>query len=289
MANQPEIESCGLTQIGPVREENQDSILLSPEEPRQEKGWLFAVADGIGGYSHGQIASSLAVEKLLDTVYGDHVRPGLTALRQGIEVANLSIFQTAQKLNVGHMGTTLTAACILGQDLHLVHVGDSRAYLIRGGKASCLTNDHTMVGELVRMRVLGPEKVRSHAQRSILTRGVGLSLFVKPDQVRLQLEPGDRLILCSDGVWSVIEDEEIASLSEKYESTCEFCQILIDMALERESDDNVSAVAVTIQAMKHSNQTSMRPQNFFDRFNPARYIRERSNHKQQEWRATPGV
>ena len=264
--------------------------MLPPEEPRQEKGWLFAVADGIGGYAHGQIASSLAVEKLVDTVYGDHARPGLAALRQGIEAANLSIFQTAQKLNAGHMGTTLTAACILGQDLHLVHVGDSRAYLIRGSKAACLTNDHTMVGDLVRMRVLGPDKVRSHAQRSILTRGVGLSLFVKPDQVRLQLEPGDRLILCSDGVSGRSSKmKKLLPCQKNTKARANFARFLIDMALERESDDNVSAVAVTIQTLNHSDKAGARPQNFFDRFNPARYLRERSNHKQQEWRATPGV
>src|ERR1035437_7916082 len=101
MPEMPEIDCCGLSHTGLVREDNQDTILLPPESSRQEKGWLFAVADGIGGYAHGQVASSLAVEKLKDAVYGDEAKPGLAALKRGIEAANLSIFQAAQKLNAG--------------------------------------------------------------------------------------------------------------------------------------------------------------------------------------------
>jgi len=272
MPDLPEMECCGQSDVGLVRLDNQDTILLPSEPPLQERGWLFAVADGIGGYAHGQIASSLAVEKLLDVVCADQSKPGLGALRRGIEAANLSILQTAQQLNAGRMGTTLTAGCIHAGQLHLGHVGDSRAYLIRGGKASCLTNDHTMVGDLVRSHVLGPEKVRSHAQRSILTRGLGLALFVKPDLIRLALKEGDRLVLCSDGVWSVIQDEEFAHLVKKDMSACEICSDLINLALERETDDNVSAVVVTIHSLSASPQVGPRQAAWRNLLNPARFL-----------------
>jgi serine/threonine protein phosphatase PrpC len=282
-----EIDCCGLSQTGSVRADNQDTILLPAESQLNRNGWLFAVADGMGGYAHGQIASSLAVEKLLDAVYGEQSKPGLPALRRGIEAANLSIYQAAQKLEAGRMGTTLTAACILDGQLHLGHVGDSRAYLIRHGKVSCLTNDHTLVGDLVRMHVLGPEKVRSHAQRSVLTRGVGLTLFIKPDLIRLALKPGDRLVLCSDGVWSMMQDDEIACLVERDISACEICNDLINLALERETDDNVSAVVVTIQSLS-SPRPDGKQQTWRTWLNPARFLWERSNGKHQHKEADPG-
>jgi len=106
------------------------------------------------------------------------------------------------------MGTTLTAAYILGNTLYLAHVGDSRAYLIRDGRLVCLTSDHTMVGDMVRSKLISHDKIRTHAQRSYLTKSLGTTLFVQPDITQQKLREGDRLILCSDGVWSVVEDEE---------------------------------------------------------------------------------
>ena len=101
--------------------------------------------------------------------------PGQDSLRQGVENANFEVFKTSQQLDAGRMGTTLTAGFIDGSTLFLAHVGDSRAYLVRGRQAACLTNDHTTVGDLVRARVIGPDKVRTHPHRSVLTRSVGLS------------------------------------------------------------------------------------------------------------------
>src|SRR5258707_8714271 len=104
------------------------------------------------------------------------------------------------------MGTTLTAAYVYGDVLYLAHVGDSRAYLIRDGRSICLTSDHTTVGDMVRSNLISSDKIRTHAQRSILTKSVGTALFVQPDIIQQRLREGDRLVLCSDGVWSVIED-----------------------------------------------------------------------------------
>jgi PPM family protein phosphatase len=244
------IESVGVSHVGVVREDNQDAIRLSPAhgDHPTERGELYAVADGMGGYAHGGVASALALEKLFEAFYAENSGPSAPALRRGVESANLAIYQQAQRLGAGRMGTTLTAVNICGRRLHLAHVGDSRAYLIRAGRATCLTTDHTRVGELVRMKVLSPDKVRSHAQRSILTKCLGLELFVQPDLSELALREDDRLVLCSDGVWSVIEDDEFAHCVRPPGGMEAYGQRLIDLALERHSDDNVSVVVVHVHA-----------------------------------------
>ena len=243
----PELDSSAISHIGPVREENQDAIRLHDDRLPLEIGQLYAIADGMGGYAHGALASRLALETLYDTVYENSAASIQAALRQGVEKANLQVYKASQRLESGRMGTTLTAACIAGNTLHIAHVGDSRLYLVRNASPTILTNDHTTVGDLVRMRVLPPEKVRKHAHRSILTRGVGLTMIVKPDVSQVQLQEDDCLILCSDGLWSVIEDAEFAHLASKNNSAAHLGQSLIDLALDRQTDDNVSVVSIYVR------------------------------------------
>jgi serine/threonine protein phosphatase PrpC len=243
-----EIECSGLSHIGSVREDNQDAIRLPGDTPAADRR-LFAIADGMGGYSHGGIASQVALETFFETFYGDTVAAVPRRLRRGVDAANLGVYQMAQRLGAVRMGTTLTAVTVVGQQLHVAHVGDSRAYLIRDKHAQCITNDHTHVGDMVRMKVIPPDKVRTHAQRSILTKGLGLSLFVQPDITQVALQNGDRLVLCSDGVWSVIEDQEFALLAASAADMNNFSQDLIDLALERQSDDNLSVVAIHLHQL----------------------------------------
>jgi serine/threonine protein phosphatase PrpC len=243
----PEIESGGLSEIGTVREDNQDSIYLPDGLYAPEMGLLYAVADGMGGYTHGSVASSLALESLVDTLF-DRDAPSPRALLSGIEKANLEVYKAAQRLSAGRMGTTLTAAYILDDMLHLAHVGDSRAYLIRDGQVVCLTADHTTVGDMVRSKLISADKIRTHAQRSVLTRAIGLGLFVQPDIDKYKLHEGDRLVLCTDGVWSVIDDQEFAQVA-KESSAEESSQNLIDLALSRETDDNVSVVVFHLRKL----------------------------------------
>jgi protein phosphatase len=246
-----EIEHSGLSLTGPVRQDNQDAIRL-PEDGQilaADRGLLYALADGMGGYAHGDVAATVA----LDTLYqkfgaGEIIMPVRKHLQRSVEAANLEVYQTAQRLGAGRMGTTLTAATVLRQTLLLAHVGDSRAYLVRAGRAVCLTNDHTTVGDLVRMRLLTPEKVRGHAQRSILNKALGLGLFVQPDIVEVGLQDDDRLILCSDGVWSVVEDDEMARLATQAPAA-RLSEDLLSLALERETDDNCSAIAVHVKRL----------------------------------------
>ena len=245
----PEIESVGLSVAGPVREDNQDSIRLPDLEHPVGPGLLFAIADGMGGYAHGGVASLLALDTfsgILATQNGSSIPK---SLQRGVDAANLRVYQKAQQLDAGRMGTTLTAAYVFGEMLYLAHVGDSRAYLIRDGHATCLTVDHTSVGEMVRSKLISPDKIRTHAQRSVLTKSIGTALFVQPDIFQHKLKEGDQLVLCSDGVWSVIEDEEFAQVAGKSSSVDEISQNLIDLALQRETDDNASVVVFHLRKL----------------------------------------
>ena len=239
----PEIESGSLSVIGPVREDNQDSIRIASDEHPAGSGTLFAIADGMGGYAHGGVASLLALESFFDTLFTRNGSPIQKALQRGIETANLTVYQKAQQMDAGRMGTTLTAAYLLGNMLYLAHVGDSRAYLIRNGRSICLTSDHTTVGDMVRSKLISADKIRSHAQRSILTKSIGTSLFVQPDIIQQKLQEGDSVILCSDGLWSVIEDEEFAQVTNEAASADEVAKNLVHLALAHNTDDNASVVA----------------------------------------------
>lgn len=243
----PDVNCSGVSIAGPVRDDNQDSIYLHESKYGFERGQLFAIADGMGGYSLGNIASKMAIDAVANALFSaDKANPG--AMKSGIDRANMQIYNAAIKNNVGRMGTTLTIAFILGDTLHIGHVGDSRAYLVRDGKATCLTTDHTQVGEMVRAKLLTPDRIRTHANRSILTRAVGIDLFIKPDISTQKLMDGDRIILCSDGVWSVIEDHEFGTETKDIPIE-ETSESLINLALSRETDDNASVVAFQINAL----------------------------------------
>jgi len=257
----PEIESSGLSVVGPVREDNQDSIHCSnSEQPTTDA--LFAVADGMGGYAHGGVASSLALESFSGILASQNGSSISKTLQRGVETANMKVYQKAQQLGAGRMGTTLTAAYVPGDILHLAHVGDSRAYLIRNGRATCLTADHTTVGDMVRAKILSPDKIRTHAQRSVLNKAIGIGLFIQPDITQHKLQQGDRVILCSDGVWSVIEDHDFARVATEHTSVDLISQNLIDLAIQHETDDNASVVVFHVKNLTASStETESHPEN----------------------------
>ena len=268
----PEIESHCLTHTGNVREDNQDSVRIidQHDELTAEYGHLFGVADGMGGYAYGGVASSLALLTLFETVYSSNGLSIPQKLKQAVQNANLNVYQKARELGVGRMGTTLTAGLLKENKLYIAHVGDSRAYLIRGNISTCLTKDHTRVGELVRMKVLAPDKVRSHNQRSVLSKCLGLELFVQPDVFEVRVQDDDKIIFCSDGVWSVIDDDEFGTLASKVVSAEQLNQTIIDLALKRGSDDNVSAVTImlhklVVRQMEHGSWFSKIIKRFTDR------------------------
>lgn len=259
------IEFAGLSETGPVRDDNQDAIYIPDGSCPPGAGQIFAVADGMGGYAQGEVASSLALSSLLDTYTNIMFGKPDGVLKRGFEAANMAVCAEASRLGVTAMGTTLIAAAFHGNTLHLAHVGDSRAYLVRNGKATCLTEDHTVVGDLLRMKVIQAWQVRSHARRSILTKAVGMSLFIHPDFISISLLPGDRLVLCTDGCWSVVEDEELEQITKQAGSAADLCRALVDFALERGSDDNLSVAAAYVHQIPNLPQNGKARRGWMDR------------------------
>ena len=239
------LTGVGISDTGTQRGENQDGFRMAgPAGKGGRLRPLFAVADGMGGLSEGRFASHIALQVFFESFLRNSGAPVKRALREAMEEADFGLQQMMQRLSIRRMGTTLTAACLEGSRLYLAHIGDSRAYRLRGGRAECLTHDHTTVGEMVRMHILDPEKARTHDRRSELTRGLGLSMFIRPDITVLDMRAGERLLLCTDGVWSAVEEREIAGCSAGAADPLEFGRSLIDLALERGSDDNVSAIVI---------------------------------------------
>jgi serine/threonine protein phosphatase PrpC len=237
------VRGIGISDTGTQRGENQDGFRMAAGAGKDGRPRaLFAVADGMGGLSEGRFASHIALQVFFESFLRNPAAPVKRALREAMEEADFGLQQMMHKLAIRRMGTTLTAACLEGSRLFLAHIGDSRAYLLRADRAECLTHDHTTVGEMVRMHILSPEKARTHDRRSELTRGLGLSMFIRPDITSVDLRANDRILLCTDGVWSALEEREIAECSAGAAEPQEFGRSLIDRAMERGSDDNVSAV-----------------------------------------------
>jgi len=245
-----DIASFGCTGVGNVRQDNQDAMRFCREDDlTAAHGHLFGIADGMGGYAHGAVASSLALELFFETFYKSNGVAMPQKLRTAVQNANVGIYQAAQRIGAGKMGSTLTAVNLVGDRMSIAHVGDSRAYLVRGGTATCLTKDHTRVGEMVRMGLLQPEKLRGHHQRSVLSRCLGVNLFVTPDVEQATVRSGDVIILCTDGVWAVIEDAEFAAMASRGSDPEDLARRIFDAAMSRESDDNLSVLTIEIRRL----------------------------------------
>ena len=248
-----ELVASGLTDPGPHRETNEDSIGdFAPSDPLalQRKGYLYVVADGLGGHNAGEVASSSAVATLGEEYYSpsNHTRIE-PALRQAVQAANLRIHElTHRNPEYRSMETTLSALAIAGSQAYIAHIGDTRVYHWRAGRLNQLTSDHSEAAELVRMRVLKPERVRDHPGRNVLTRTLGSRLIPRPDYLRQPVLPGDQFAMCSDGLWSEIEEVEMAQVLAEHDPS-QACRELIDLALARDCADNVSIQVIRVQAI----------------------------------------
>jgi serine/threonine protein phosphatase PrpC len=248
-----ELEASGLTDAGPHRETNEDSIgCFAPDDDLvlERKGHLYVVADGLGGHNAGEVASSSAVARLGEEYYSpsNHTRIE-PALRQAVQAANLRIHELTHKHPEYHsMETTLSAVAIAGTQAYIAHVGDTRVYHLRGGRLTQLTTDHSEAAELVRMRILKPEKARDHPGRSTLTRTLGSRLIPRPDYLRQPVAVGDQFVLCSDGLWSELEDDEIAEAVASL-APAQACRELVQRALARDCPDNVTVQVVRVAAI----------------------------------------
>jgi len=222
------------TDTGKKRRRNEDEYVVEPP--------LFAIADGMGGAQAGELASGLAAGALRDDE-GSAVS-GERRVSELIQEANRRVYQrSSQDAAASGMGTTMTAALVGDGAVAFGHVGDSRAYLIRDGKLEQLTEDHSLVAELVRSGKLSPEEAGTHPQRSVITRALGTDPDVDPDTFSIETEPGDLFMLCSDGLTSMVEDEVILGTIEKNRGDLQAAaKALIRAANKGGGEDNITVV-----------------------------------------------
>jgi protein phosphatase len=227
--------------VGRRRAANEDHYALAPELG------LYLVADGLGGHVAGQIASGLAAEAALRTIRTLE-GTGMTLaekLRYAVIAANREVNETARRRReLAGMGTTLVALLAQEGRAALAHVGDSRAYLVRGDRIRQLTDDHSLVGELLRRREISADAAREHPQRHVLTRAVGVRPSVEPDLAELTPEESDVFLLCSDGLTGHVRDEEIAQAVSGGADPQEAVDALIALANERGGEDNITVAIV---------------------------------------------
>jgi PPM family protein phosphatase len=237
------LSSFAGTDVGRARSGNEDSYFCGRT--------VLAVADGLGGHQGGEVASAAAVEPLaaLDGREFADSAEAAEALTAAIREANAAILdRAAGDPGLWGMGTTVTAAALAGErHLQLAHVGDSRAYLLRDGSLEQLTTDHTVVAELVRRGRLTPAQAAIHPERSILTRAVGLDPRVPVDTPDpLELQDGDQVLLCSDGLTEPVDDDQIAQLLSAEPDGNAACQALIDAANAAGGPDNITVVLLRV-------------------------------------------
>jgi protein phosphatase len=207
---------------------------------------LFVVADGLGGHVAGRRAAETAVQSFLAACGDDAGANPLVSLRQAVRCANAAIRALVEAEPALHgMGTTLAALRIHGAEAALVHVGDSRLYLLRGDCLHALTLDHSVVADLVAYRELSPAAAQRHPQRHVITRALGVQAVLEPDVACLRLEPGDLFLLCTDGISSALEEGEIArALCRSAGDLDAAADRLIALANDRGGDDNATVILV---------------------------------------------
>ena len=232
--------SSYLSERGRERETNEDSVYAEPPHSQRApaRGWVYAVADGMGGQAVGEVASRTAIEAVVRAYYDG------VGLPDAVSEANRAVREAGQaRPEFRGLGTTLTVAGIKDGRLSVAHVGDSRAYLLREGRLRQLTQDHSWVAELVRAGALTPDKLRSHRYRNILTRALGREERVQVDVSEASLESGDAVILCSDGLSGKVEEAEIARVAASQRPE-QAVTSLVDMAKARGGEDDTSVVIV---------------------------------------------
>ena len=233
----------GLSDVGRRRETNEDAFLVEPGYD------LYVVADGMGGYAAGEVASRIAVDSLKESLAGP--RNGGTAVRlqDAVQEANVKICDSQAEANQHQMGTTLVAMLVEDERVIIGHVGDSRAYLFRDGGLRRLTSDHSWVNEQVKLGLLSDEAAQRHPMRNIVTRALGSRTEVAAEVREEGVRPGDVFLLCSDGLNTMLADQEIEGVLARLGRDPEkACRELVSRANDRGGEDNTTVVVVTVEA-----------------------------------------
>lgn len=251
------LNAYGLTDVGRKRKHNEDAYLLDAERG------LFVVADGMGGHAAGEVASRLTVESIQEFIAGteddhDNTWPfgynnrysvDGNRLSTAVERANEKVMRAVvNRPELKGMGTTVVAALFDEKRATLVHVGDSRAYLLREAELRRLTDDHSWVQEQVNAGILSEDEARSHPLKNVVTRALGGGAHVAVDLIEIPVGGGDRFLLCSDGLTGMVSDEEITSALASSRSLEEIVHGLIDLANDRGGVDNITAIVVEVKS-----------------------------------------
>lgn len=232
------------TDVGQVRTGNEDAFLVGADGATAGDGvtWL-AVADGMGGHRAGEVASATAVRTLL------HELQSGQPVTVAVDRANTQVFSRAEAdPDLRGMGTTLTAVTFDGERVHIGHVGDSRAYLWRDGSIRQVTTDHSLVAELIALGELTPEQAEVDPRRSMITRALGIGASVEVDGLDLAVEPGDRILLCSDGLTTMVRDDDIAVVLGRHRDPARVADVLVAAANAAGGEDNVTVVIADVVA-----------------------------------------
>ncbi len=245
-----------LSDVGMVRGNNQDAVLSflssgTSDDDLPDFG-LFVVADGMGGHQEGERASSVTtrmvarhvlneiLKPMLERRMNDPDRPGIAdILREAVKQANEAVTS-----EIPDGGTTATAAVILGDLVHIAHVGDSRAYMITDDGMEQITRDHSLVQRLIELDQLTPEEAAEHPQRNVLYKAIGQSETLEADTITRRLQPHARLLLCSDGLWNMVLEDTIQEVVRQAISPQEACNQLVKLANERGGPDNITVALV---------------------------------------------
>jgi protein phosphatase len=245
MKVKPGIEVASLSDVGCQRENNEDSYLYwepADDGELRRKGRLAVIADGMGGHEGGQEASRLAVETVREVYYQGYRDDPQVALAESLAAAHTRIQDYAMQHPLFQgMGTTCTAFVLRDLQLYFAHVGDSRLYLVRDGRISRLTRDHSYVGRLVESGLVRAQDAEKHPQRHILTAALGAGREVAVDAAEhaMALQDCDDLLLCTDGLWGVVTDEELeAAVTNNAPAEC--CGALVKLARDRGGPDNIT-------------------------------------------------
>jgi protein phosphatase len=243
------------TDIGRTRTSNEDNLIVvmpQNEQLLQSRGALFVVSDGLGGHSNGEIASQLAVQTVNEAYYQEVEKDIPTALKDALTQANAIIHQAGEEENTptagdATMGATCVAAVLHEHALYAANVGDSRVYVVHDGQLRQITRDHSLVAQMLERGELTAEEARTHEQRNIIYRALGSKAEVEVDLFTEPVAEGDIIILCTDGLSSVVPEEDVQAIVEHYPPT-ESVQHLIARANDAGGPDNVTAIVVHVSA-----------------------------------------
>lgn len=238
------LKTFSITNIGRKRKLNQDYVYTS-EQPVGKLPNVFIVADGMGGHKAGDYASKVTVETIVEEIVNSQEEEPTLVFDHAIQKANALIrMRAGESPDLEGMGTTVVAATCKGNILQVANVGDSRLYITNRKEIRQITRDHSLVEEMVRMGGIGREEARNHPDKNIITRAVGADDTVKPDFFSVELDEGDMILMCTDGLTNMLEDEEIRMILEESRDMVEKAESLVAAANEKGGRDNISVILI---------------------------------------------